>query len=272
MRIEREEARRIMEKDPVRWLYILLDLDDPIRRDGLSVYRTEGGLAVVSDFAEETTVRLYAQDLLLLEEAASDPAVGEGTRFCFCAGLPEKIRDLPDGSSFDPGAGGVLLAREDGQRTIDRYGLFGTCRELNRAGIPEGFDVRLFSAGDCPDASGFPDSAPWRAFVCSLDDREAGDRIWLARNRSNGEAAGYLWTAETGRAFDDIVNLFVGPEYRRRGIARSLLTLYAEDAEARGRGAYYGYALSPESAALARSMGFWVIWGETVSLFARPRG
>ena len=269
MRIGFDAARRIMEADPVRWLYVLLDLDDPVRREGLSFYRTESGLAVVSDFAEETTVRLYAPDFRLLGEAASDPAVGEGTRFCFCAGLPPELRDLPDGGSFS--LDGMPLVRRDGMRTIDRYGLFGLCGTSARDGMPEGFAARLFSRNESPDGSGLPDSNPWRAFASRLDDREPGDRIWLARDAATGEAAGYLWTAQTARDCDDIVNLFVSPEYRRRGIARALLSLYAKDARSRGRGAYYGYALSRESAALARSAGIRRIWGETVSFTVPPR-
>ena len=65
-----------------------------------------------------------------------------------------------------------------------------------------------------------------------------------------------------------ISNVAVAPEARRRGIGRALAGRYASEARIRGRRPYYGYALSRGSAALARSMGFGEIHGETVSLYA----
>ena len=268
MRIGPGEARRIFETDPERWLYVLAALDDPIRRSGVTVFRAEDALAVVSDYAEETTVRLFSPDPALLAETASDPALGGGGRFCFCAGLPDELRTLPDGGSAR--IGGLTLVRDDARRTIDRFGLFGTSPLRIRTGLPEGFAVRQLAPKEEPDDLYLPDTPPWRAFADSLPDREPGDRILLVRNRSSGRAAGYLWTAEAGPGYDDIVNIFVDPEYRRRGIGRALLSRFSEEAEAMGRKAYYGYALSRESALLARSMGFREIYGETVSLYALP--
>ena len=257
MRISRDEAYARMRTEPEKWLYTLLDLADPVRRSGLSFYRTAGGMAVVSDFDEETTVRLYGADPLLLEEAASDPAAGPGTRFCFCGGLP--------GGTVPERAGGRRLTRREEIRTLDRYGLFGCPRRCRRADPPDGISVRAMRE---EDRLLFPDAEAWRRLDEGLYGRGEGDRIWLAL-REDGAAAGYLWCTEAGRGWYDIVNVFVSPEARGCGIGKSLAARYAEEARREGRRPYYGYALSPESAALARSMEFEEIYGETVSLYAR---
>ena len=257
MRIGTAQALADMMRDPERWLYTLSDLADPIRRGGLSFYRTAGGMAVISDYDEETAVRLYGADPELLEEAASDPAVSPGTRFCFCAGLPEgKIPET---------AGGHRLTERAGSRTLERYGLFGAPAVPVRADPPAGFAVRELREAD---RAAFPETEGWRKLDKQLDSRAPGDRLWLAVENGNGTPAGYLWCAEAGRAWYDIVNLFVSPDMRRRGIGRALISRYAEEARIRGRRSYYGWALSPESAALARFMGFRNIYGETVSLWA----
>lgn len=257
MRIGAAEAYDGMKRDPERWLYTLLDLADPLRREGLFFYRTAGGLAVICDYDEETAVRLYGADRELMEEAASDPAVGEGTRFCFCAGLPDG--ELPDH------AGGHRLTLREGVPTLERYGLFGSPRETVRADPPAGFSVRELREGD---RASFPETDAWRRLEDGLVSRAPGDRIWLALDGGTGIPCGYLWCAEAGRAWTDIVNLFVSPEARRRGIGRALVSRYASEARIRGRRPYYGYALSRGSAALARSMGFGEIHGKTVSLYA----
>lgn len=263
MRIGAAEAYDEMRRDPERWLYILSDLADPIRWGGLFFYRTAGGMAVISDFDEETAVRLYGADRDLLEEAASDPAVGPGTRFCFCAGLPGGIVPVT--------AGRHRLTDRDGCRTLERYGLFGAPASTIGADPPAGFELREMREAD---RASFPDTADWRRLAEQLENRAPGDRIWLAvcggksYGSGDGIPCGYLWCAEAGRAWYDIVNLFVSKDVRRRGIGKALVSRYAGEARIRGRLPYYGWALSPESAALARSMGFREIYGGTVSLWA----
>ena len=141
-------ARRIMERDPERWLYPLLELRDPVLASGISCYvpsdgGAEGELAIVSDYDGGAAVRLYSDRLDLLEEAASDPAVGCGTRFCFCAGLPAELRDR-DGFS----AGAYRLYRDDARRTLERYGLFGVQQTRLRAPVPPGFVLSEAERGD----------------------------------------------------------------------------------------------------------------------------
>ena len=257
MRISRDEAYARMRTEPEKWLYTLLDLADPVRRGGLAFYRTAGGMAVVSDYDEETTVRLYGADPLLLEEAASDPAVGPGTRFCFCGGLPE-------GKIPERAGGHHLTVRED-IRTLERYGLFGCPQRRPASKVPDGIRIRAMRE---EDRLLFPDTESWRRLDAGLESRGEGDRILLAL-REDGGAAGYLWSAEAGRGWRDIVNVFVSPDMRGRGIGKALAARYAEEALGEGRRPYYGYALSPESAALARALEFEEICGETVSLYVR---
>lgn len=257
MRIGADEALSLFGADEERWLYVLSDLSDPVRRTGISVYRRGGGFAILSDFAEETTVRLYAADPELVREVSRDPLAGPGTRFCFCGGFPFGGTPVR--------LGPLTLKKRDGVRTLERYGLFGSQEKPCSADPPPGF----FLTEDADPS--YPDTRPWRAFLAGMDERGPGDRIWIAQN-ADGLAAGYLWCAEAGDGWYDIVNLFVSPEYRRAGIGRALVSRFARESEKAGRRPYYGYALSAESAALAESAGFRKIYGKTVSLFAEAEG
>ena len=183
--------------------------------------------------------------------------MGPGTRFCFCAGLPD--------AGLPKSAGGHRLTGRPGSRTLERYGLFGAHAGLLCPDTPAGFAVRELREAD---RAAFPETEGWRRLEEQLGNRAPGDRIWLAVENGDGTPEGYLWCAEAGRAWYDIVNLFVAPDMRRRGIGRALVSRYEEEARIRGRRPYYGWALSPESAALARSMGFRELYGETVSLWA----
>ncbi len=266
MRIGNSAMRRAMEADPVRWLYCLRDLGDPFLSAGISCYAADpddptADAALVTDYDEGVTVRLFTASAAVCEEAASDPAVGRGARFCFCGGLPE---------GFAYRAGGFLLRPEEGRRTLERYGLYGVQEEYRRrAEVPQGFSVRT-ARGEDAGTVGALDPGIWGAFPSCRPATERGDLLWLAfRGGQDGNLlAGYLWATDAGRGFCEIVNVFVRPDLRGMGLGKALVGRFASDARLRGRRAYYGYAASPESALLARSAGFGQVFGETLSLYA----
>ena len=264
MRIENSVMRRAMAEDPERWLYPLNELEDPLLATGIACCCSDPldpvrDAALIFDYSEGTVVRLFSDRDELFEEAAAHPAVGKGTRFCFCGGLPLRLRE-----SREAEAGGHLLRRDDGRRTLERYGLFGFQSEPRRASPPPGRTVEETDL----------------AFLCSpeLDgllpegtdpgELGRGDRIWRAAGRWSGLFAGYLWAAQIGRGCLEIVNLPVRPGARGMGVGKALVSRFAEDSLRTGFRPYYGYAVSSASAALARSMGFRPIHGETVSFYA----
>ncbi len=264
MRISPCDAARAMERDPGRWLYVLLDLADPVRRRGVSIYAQSAetladGCAVITDFAEGTTVRVYGGSSGFLEEALSDPAVRMGTRLCFCSGVPDRF------SAKSPTSGHRFRADPVG-KSIDRWGLFACRTELLRVYPPDGWRIREAEGADFEALSELERSV-WGAFPDEVREFGASDRLWLAC-AEDGSFGGYLWATEAGRAYYDIVNVFVRGDLRGRGLGRALVSRYGSEAMLRGRRAYYGYAVTRESACLARSLGFREIYGETVSFFA----
>ena len=266
MRIYIVAARRAMERDPARWLYCLRDLSDPILTPGISCYARDPDdiatdCALVTDYDDGVTVRMFSDRPDLLSEAASDPAVRNGTRFCFFCGLPDGLR-----SADRITAGGHALRREDSRRTLERYGLFGAQTEYRPAArLPAGVSVRTARREDS-GLLGSLDPGVWGAFPSLFRERKTGEPLWLAFR--NGDAAGYLWAADAGYGFFDIVNVFVRPDLRGRGLGKALVGRFVSGARLRGRRAWYGYAASPASAALARAAGFEELYGECVSLYA----
>ena len=266
MRIGNSAMRRAMEADPVRWLYCLRDLGDPILSAGISCYAADpddptADAALVTDYDEGVTVRLFTADAAVCGEAASDPAVCGGARFCFCGGMPE-------GFAFRLGK--LILHPEKGRRTLERYGLYGVQEEYRRRmEVPQGFSVRT-ARGEDADPIRSLDPGIWGAFPSCRPATERGDLLWLAfRSTPDGDPiAGYLWASEAGRGFYEIVNVFVRPDLRGLGLGKALVGRFASDVRLMGRRAYYGYAASPESALLARSAGFGQVFGETLSLYA----
>lgn len=264
MRLLQTDAIRAMERDPGRWLYVLLDLAHPVRRRGVSVYAADAesiadGCAVITDFAEGTTVRVYGSPSGFLEEALSDPAVRMGTRLCFCSGVPA-------GFSAKIPAGGHRFRADPMGKSIDRWGLFACQTAHLRAFPPAGCCIREAADGDLEELSELERSV-WGAFPDEVREFGPSDRLWLAC-AEDGDLGGYLWATEAGRAYYDIVNVFVRDDLRGHGIGRALVSRYVSEATLRGRRAYYGYAVTRESARLARSLGFREIYGETVSFFA----
>ena len=264
MRIGAAAAKRALRADPERWLYPLLELDTPFLAAGISCYAADGGnpadgFALIADYDEGVTARMYGVSTSLFEEAASDPAIGAGTRFCFFGELPPLLRGK-DGFS----AGGVPMRRGDSRRTLERHGLFGVRSARLPAPLPAGCSIAEAEPGDFRVPALL--TAP-RGGIPAVRTAD-GDRLWVASEGECGRPVGYLWATEAGPAFYDIVNIYVTPDARGRGIGKALAARYATEALVRGRRAYYGYAVSPESAALARSAGFRELWGETVSFFA----
>ncbi len=264
MRIAQSDAVCVMERDPGRWLYVLLDLAHPVRRRGVAVYARDAEsmadeCAVVTDYAEGTTVRFTGRSLSLLEEALSDPAVKMGTRLCFCSGVPV-------GFSGKKAAGGHRFRADPTGRSIDRRGLYAFRTGHERVPPPDGWRIREAVREDFEELTSL-DREEWGPFPDEIGEFGEHDRLWLAC-AADGALGGYLWATEAGRAYYDIVNVYVRPDLRGRTLGKALVGRYDEEALLRGRLAYYGYAVTRESAFLAQSLGFREIWAETVSFFA----
>ena len=264
MQLTHSDAVRWMERDPGRWLYVLLDLAHPLRQKGVSVYAADDEdlayeCAVVTDYAEGVTVRFYGRSMGLLDEALSDPAVRMGTRLCFCGGVPV-------GFSGKLTAGGHRFRADSVGRSLDRFGLYAFQEEHRRVSPPDGWHIREADPADFEELTAL-ERTDWGSFPDEIGEFGAHDRLWLAC-AADGILGGYLWATEAGRAYYDIVNVFVRRDLRGIGLGKALVSRYAAEAMLRGRRAYYGYAVTRESAAIARSLGFREIYPETVSYFA----
>ncbi|MBO7403530.1 MAG: GNAT family N-acetyltransferase [Clostridia bacterium] len=264
MQLAHSDAVRRMERDPGRWLYILLHLAHPLRQKGVTVYAPDTEdlaeeCAVVTDFAEGVTVRFYGRSTGLLDEALSDPAVRMGARLCFCGGVPV-------GFSGKLTAGGHRFRADPTGRSLDRFGLYAFQEDHRRASPPDGWRMREAAAADFEELTAL-ERSDWGSFPDEIGEFGDHDRLWLAC-AADGAYGGYLWATEAGRAYYDIVNVFVRRDLRGIGLGKALVSRYAAEAMLRGRRAYYGYAVTRESACLARSLGFREIYPETVSYFA----
>ena len=254
MRIPNALILRQMEKNLPRWLYPALDLADPLRATGITCYAANlsdplKDLAMISDLDDATTVWAYTHNQGVIAEALADPAVTDGTIVHFCAGMPE---DWLNADKFL--CGEKILCRDTRTRTLDRYGLYSIrTGSQNFAPSPD-FAVRSMTRDDLPFLTAL-DSSEWSGMPSLLPDFADGDGMLLAF-APDGRLAGYLWYTKAGARFYDIVNLFVHPGFRRRGVGKSLVLRYCTDARIHGRLAYYGYAASRESAMLAESLGF----------------
>ena len=253
MRIRNETVFRALAGDPSRWLYVLSDLSDPVRSSGIRCYAASpenipASLATVFDGEEECLISVWGSDPGPCGEAMSDPAVGEAVS----AG--RRVLTACYSSLEPPRVPGLVLSPSDRQ-VLDRWGIFGEPMRPLFPALPEHISVSRIGIDEARTFAGW-DPAVWGRLPELASSIGDGDLFWLARETDSGDPLGYLWAAEAGFGFCDIVNLYVRKDRRRRGTGTALAGRFAADLALSGIRAYYGVAASPESAELAKKLGF----------------